>query len=384
MSPTNNADIFDEEELLAIANDSDGGNEGSGIASSSSSSANSDGKVLRVDSTSCAQEVVGGTHMQESDDDDDDDDDGFLESWFEAEDAKKRSLVSAREENASSELDESGRVKNGGDKTTTNNSDDKEEIMESMQDGERETQEHNEMKNGDRIKLLLGPSVLNWISGKKTRYSRSKLHKTDDSTCGLVGIERYCSGQDDTFSQRSSLILRLANNSSRKRTRVETSETVVANLETDTLSSSSPVEKPTNYIGQATFPNQRKDGGIATSSDEPMVDCIAIYDHNKKCYVLEVVDYVVTHLSLSSSENNEADTTISSRNERNAEVRKLTLKSPPNQNDKLEGSKGTMQLIDPRSSTKRADNQIKMLKRGRRKKETNTTTTGPPPANTNS
>ena len=256
--------------------------------------------------------------------------------------------------------------------------------MESMQDGERETQEHNEMKNGDRIKLLLGPSVLNWISGKKTRYSRSKLHKTDDSTCGLVGIERYCSGQDDTVSQRSSLILRLANNSSRKRTRVETSETVVANLETDTLSSSSPVEKPTNYIGQATFPNQRKDGGIATSSDEPMVDCIAIYDHNKKCYVLEVVDCVVTHLSSSSSENNEADTTISSRNERNAEVRKLTLKSPPNQNDKLEGSKGTRQLIDPRSITKRADNQIKMLKRGRRKKETNTTTTGPPPANTNS
>ena len=370
-SAAHNTDIFDEEELLAIANDSDCDSEGN---KNTSSSSYSDVGEEGVDSTSWAQgedaheitsNITSNIHRRPSQDglrttenisdafgsdeeEDEDDDDGFLESWFEAENAKKRNVVSEKEAVAK-------KINVSAENITT----------DSVQVGV-------DTKNSNALKVIttelqLGCSVLDWISGRKRRHSqtiRDEIH--DESSCstvGLVAIERNRTGQDDKTLQRSSAILRLTTHS-RKRPRVGTSNVVTATLEEETSSLvECSADNQMKYIGQATFPNEID--GATSSSEGTMVDCLAVYDRNKNCYILEMVDIALTNLTPQSCEDEEV---MSSRKERTVNRAKIAAKNSPSEHSKLDSRK----LIDPRSSAKLADKHIKSLKRGKGRKKTGT------------
>jgi len=373
MSSINNADIFDEEELLAIANDSDDDSSGGSSSSSSSASASSPHVEERVQSTSKSLPLLEENatdkrnerhnqsqhesitkHMSdESSSDDDDDDDGFLESWLDAENAKKKNAVPAEVEE--SQVEESDEVVQDEVVLTHVN---KKATIESEHNGD-ESKKNIDVPNESRTELQLGTSVLNWISGrgrKTNKNSRSKLYESDGSNVGLVAIERT---HEDDKPLQSTTILRLTTTNLRKRMRAGASDTITATLEEDSsYNKKCSPDTPKKCIGQATFPT--KTDGAMPSSDGAMVDCLAIYDRRRRCYVLEIVDCVVTELK-PSSENNDVVAT-STRNKRTTDGAKLATKSP-NEHDELDRNAAAGKLIDPRSSTKRADYQIKLLKR---------------------
>lgn len=374
MSSINNADVFDEEELLAIANDSDDDSSGgSSRISSSSAAAASPHVEARVRTPSLplraleedAADKINERHIQSqhesiakhmsdaSSSDDDDDDDGFLESWFDAENAKKRYAVPA--EAAESQVEEfEEEIHN---EVPTTNTDNEKATKDVKQDG-GEAKNNIDTPNERRTELQLGTSVLNWISvrGRKTKkYSLSKMHESDGSNVGLVAIER---NHEDNNPQGSA-ILRLSTSNTRKRRSVGSSDSITATLEEDASSNKGSADKPKRYIGQASFPNET-DGAMSTS-DGAMVNCLAVYNRQSRCYVLEIVDVMVTNLATSSEE-----VATSTRNERKADGAKLAIKSP-SQHGELNCKATAGILIDPRSSSKRADNQIKLLKRKRQK-----------------
>lgn len=195
--------------------------------------------------------------FRSDEEEDEGDDDGFLESWFEAENAKKGSAVSAKEAVAK-----------------TINVSAENVIIFSVQKA---------------TELQLGCSVLNWISGRKTRHSQSIRMKfmmkvvvvllawlllSEIALAKMIQLckdpPRYCGSLIIQGNSRGWAHLKLM-----------------------------------KYIGQATFPNETE--GATSTSERTMVDCLAVYDRNKKCYILEMEDFAVTNLNLTpqSSENEE-------------------------------------------------------------------------------
>jgi len=374
-----NSDIFDQEELLAIANDSDGSSSpschssasGSGSDEENSSPIVSTKAEEEIDSVSserkeetvpnnsragvagCAKTADALTKNDKqteyppsnsqsqtapiakdrgeengslSSDDDSDDDGGFLESWFESE--KKVSVAQSTLEKSTHD--------------SIHEDEDIVEMVETQKKDELETEsadggEENIEQQNEKNRIELGASVLQWVSsakkseGKKKR-SQSSLHDNR----GVVALQHNHDEQD--FISPTSM-LRLTTTSlgnPRKRPRAG-AECAEATLEE--ISSSERMVK----CGKAAYASDNAGNILAPGA---MVDCLARYDFEKGCYVLEIVDLLVNKLEPSSK---------AAQDEQIVHQGKAATIANATSN----------KCFDPRSRAKRADDQIKKLKKGK-------------------
>lgn len=93
-----------------------------------------------------------------------------------------------------------------------------------------------------------------------------------------------------------------------------------------------------------------------------MVDCLARYDPQKGCYILEIVD-----LSVDNLEPMQQSEAVVRRNA-NPIVAVATIGARSQQRNKSTKK----DLFDPRSIAKRAEAQVRKLKQGRRRSKTRT------------
>ncbi|KAL9186134.1 hypothetical protein ACHAXT_005372 [Thalassiosira profunda] len=340
-----NNDIFDEEDLLAIAND---GGDSSSCGSSNASDEEGDsppGVPVKAEEPSLAAEnpsasgdgghdgakpecpslpsseeepkqpssaqkpeAVGGEDASSSSSDGGSDDGGFLESWVK----EANSKAAAKSALANSNQEESGH-------------DDWDEPA--YTDG---GEEHGAPNSG-KTRVELGASVLQWIS----REESGGKGKADRAT-GVVGIQQ---------TTALSPILRLTTSeiSLRKRRRGgdESAKATIEDISEQTASDRRVQSGRVVHASDAT----------RSSNSGNMVDCLARYDSAKRCYVLEMVGMRIDNLQPMGEEAQTiAGTDTCARSKR-------------------ESSTQSTERFDPRSIAKRAEEQVKQLKRGKGRAE---------------
>ena len=275
-----NNDIFDEEELQAIAADESSAEDSS---SPHSSKPTDDFSGVKEKTATTGKKSDGSSSDSSSDDG------GFLESWLEAEKKKSESDIHK-------------------DVQTSQNND------EDITPKKAHEQVDETMKNT----MQLGDSVLQWIESTKRK-------KRYDNDCGIVGIQR---NDGEAFSETSTLKLSKPNTKKRSRAGIDQSEVLI--------------EESSSGLKMC---------GEAVQSEEGMVDCIARYDKDKGCYVLEAVDLLINNLQTSTAE--------AVPNEEEAACDK----------DKADTDVDRQQF-NPLTKAKRAEQQIKKLKKGKRTSST--------------
>ena len=280
-----NNDIFDEEELQAIAADA------SSAEDSSCQHSLHSGDEPTNDFGGVKEKTANTKKQGNENDDSSTDDGGFLESWLEAE--KKKS--------------ESDIHKHKDIQISQNNDED-------ITPKKAHEQVDETMKNT----MQLGDSVLQWIESTKRK-------KRYDNDCGIVGIQR---NDGEAFSETSTLKLSKPNTKKRSRAGIDQSEVLI--------------EESSSGLKMC---------GEAVQSEEGMVDCIARYDKDKGCYVLEAVDLLINNLQTSTAE--------AVPNEEEAACDK----------DKADTDVDRQQF-NPLTKAKRAEQQIKKLKKGKRTSST--------------
>ncbi|KAL7533261.1 hypothetical protein ACHAWF_004434 [Thalassiosira exigua] len=370
-----NIDIFDEDELLAIANDDGESSSSSCHSSVGSEGANdpsrstaplakiqaeeldvqphgnislSDGKVdLRpppsAEQTQTSPRVKdedegdGNDDGTASSEDDSDDDDGFLDSWFETE--KMAEAARTKSESASHEDDKTDAIVGslGEHKSSNGHTDDVQKTM---------GREKNEMK------VALGESARRWISlvnasrgGRSITNTTHKASKCQDID-GVVAIE-------NNFEEKSvhqlppELLLTTYTERPRKRRRAGNDSVPVVLKD---ISGERSSERMAKQRGQGVY----SWGGGSPSTPGAMIDCVAIYDHERGCYILEIVDLTVNNLKLFSETVNKEQ--MKDRTMAMAEAssgRNPPANAPPE--------------LGPRYVAKQAEDQLKRLKRGKGK-----------------
>jgi len=221
--------------------------------------------------------------------DDSSDDGGFLESWLEAEKKKSESDIQ---------------------KDIQISQNDKEDIP---------NKEHEQVDETMNNTMQLGDSVLQWIEStkrKKRSYNDYGIWYTTKWR-GNIFPNIYCT-----------LKLTKPNTKKRSRTGTEQSEVLIEESRGDV-----------------------KKCGQIVQSEEGMVDCLARYDKEKGCYVLEKVNLLVRNLQSSTAE------------------------AVPNEEEAACDKEGAStevdrQQFDPLTKAKRAEQQIKKLKKGKRTSST--------------
>ena len=273
-----NSDIFDEDELLAIAADAASSAEDSSCPHSDAPTDDFRGVKEKTANT--------GKKSDGSSSDDSSDDGGFLESWLEAEKKKSESDIHQ-------------------DTDIQISQNDKEDIPNKEHEQEDETTKNT---------MQLGDSVLQWIESTKRK-------KRSHNDYGIIGIQQ---NGEATFPQTSTLKLTKPN--TKKRSRTEQSEVIIEE-------SSSGLKKC----------------GQVIQSEEGMVDCLARYNEEKGCFVLEVVDLLVSNLQSSTAK--------AVQNEEEAACDKEGASTEVDR-----------QQFNPLTKAKRAEQQIKKLKKGKKNK----------------
>ena len=352
-----NNDIFDEEELLAIANDDD--DESSSCHSSSlgseverntslvdgSATKFEDAKVVGIPSEQKTatnqndgisgnkddilsnnvkddvEHPISNLHSvgsnisntkekgnKDSDGSSSDDDGGFLESWLEEE---KKSVSATQNilQDATTDFEAE---------------DDFVSQTSGVKGTKKEEEEDNANQNDKRHTIHLGESILQWISSSKS---------SEGNISGLVGIQQNHNGQG-AFSQSSTLHLTASSSNDRKRSR--TGPVGGDTVTIEQIEANTPGGKITK-LGQIVRTSNTAEEKASTPG--AMVDCLARFDHQKKCYVLEIVDLLVNNLE--STKSVDANTTTTNANHA-----------------------GEL-LYNPLLSSKRAEAQVKKLKRSR-------------------
>ena len=329
-----NDDIFDEEELLAIANDNDSCESSSCLSSFPGSeeernpSLLGDAKVQKMTSTSNQSNGIGDNKddtlkigsnnisntKEESNKESDgssssDDDGGFLESWLEEEKAKS--------ESATQNILQHGTADSGAKDDTTSQ-------ISGIKSTKKEEEENNANKGNDkRHTIHLGESILQWISSSKS---------IEGNISGIVGIQQN-RNEYEAFPPSSTLQLLTtppSNDRKRSRTGTVSGDTVTIKQ----ISANTPEGKITK-LGQVVHASNAAEEMALTPG--AMVDCLARYDDQKQCYVLEIVDLLVNNLEPSKSEDANKTTT----------------------NDNHAGEL----LYNPLLSTKRAEAHVKKMKK---------------------
>ena len=302
-----NSDIFDEEELRAIANDDSSGQSSScsSVGNAADQTENNDmicapAPTQKVDSTRQLQltnkhdehQATTAVKGKESDESSSDDG-GFLESWLEVEKRTTSTTPNISQDSVATNV-----------KCSINNIE------------QNDTTTSKEEEGGNQHILQLGESALQWIS---LSAKKKKSEINNSNKCGIVGIEHNHHVMQEAFSRTSTL--RLTKTSCRKRSHSgkETSEATIEEISANNdmmPSSERTVER----------------GRIIDSSATGMVDCLARFDPRRKCYVLEVVDLLVGNLEPS------LNVPVIHRND-----------------DKI--------MFDPLTSKKKAEKQLKSLKK---------------------
>jgi hypothetical protein len=328
--------IFDEEDLLAIANDGD----------SSSGHADEDSAVSSVASpqveAKCAatDDAAGGRCVQakiaELDYNSDDEDDGFLDNWLtdlknsehEYQDKKLgTNQIDADVEEPDIDVENIACPSLGNEGASDIRND---------ADGDSATPEDS--------KLHLGTSVLKWISDsrceKMSSAKRRKIGLYDGKdrlyNHAIIGIQRDVGCDDDSqlpsvLSIHSSKSYSLTTHS--KPTRLNE---IKHTLRFGTIDVNTAVlKKAGNRL------KQFRGDVVSCASQDRTIDCLARYDNQKQCYILEIVDMTVSNLQPDSG---------STPSDSAADVADTLSKHPE-------------PLVDPRLLAKRAEAQVKKLKR---------------------
>ena len=348
-----NNDIFDEEELLAIANDG-----GDGSSSSSCHSMSEDEDTMRSQlqpSSSPPQEIPGDgdaftstnkettlkTESEEhdgsdsSDSDSDSDDDGFLESWFET------------EKKVSSEAVQNSSL---GDATNVDLVNTDQEISKATNVTENNTAID---QSGNGTKVELGSSALEWIASTKRKTPEGR-------TPSIVAVQH----NKDATLRASTIRLTTSTQPSKKRSRLgnEYSKATLEEITGNDQTSEGGVQ-----CGRVIQTSSNAEG--SSTPGEKMVDCIARYDYQKGCYVLDMVDLIV-----------QVDNEMEHMQERGAGAEKdkgqqLAEKQATATNgDAIDSTASGLpkqsqsDVFDPRSIARRAEEQIRKLKRGKGRK----------------
>lgn len=335
----NNDDIFDEEDLLAIANDggdssSSNGSDEEGHGGSPRVPAKTDDPSLAAENPSASGDgghdgvktecpslpsseeepkhpssaqkpEVAGTEdgcASPSSSDGDSDDGGFLESWVKEKEANRK--ANANQEDNCHEDRHEPEYSDGGEKY--------------------------ESPGNGKTRVELGASVLQWISREE-----SGGKGTADRATGVVGIQ-----QTNDAALSPLLLLTTSENSPRKRRRGgdESAKATIEDISEQTASDRRVQSGRVVHASDAT----------RSSNSGNMVDCLARYDPAKRCYVLEMVGMRIDNLQpMGEQAQTIAGTDTQPRSKREPHITQS----------------------DPRSIAKRAEEQVKQLKRGKGRAE---------------
>lgn len=320
-------DIFDEADLLAIAND--GGSSCSSHDSSNASSSASDICDEGAENVKVEEKLGSEAASDEKDDASDDSDGGFLDSWLtdmkKSEDVLKDELAldKSRDCDREEEVDVNpGKADDNAarlrDNVANNVSTDLLDARSTRGgDGKRDTNAHP---------IELGSSVLEWISNRNSKKPKASGVEIKDDA--VIGITRK---QDPGAA---SLWMELIKNPYTDRMHSKDIHAAI-------IESASNEGSETQYF--------RGDATICKSDDrrKSMVDCLAIYDDKRKSYVLELVDMYIPNLQQSDQSTQDLEW---NNNQSAADVTTTDVSNK-----------------DPRLLAKRAEAQVKRLKRGKRK-----------------
>lgn len=344
-------DIFNEKDLLAIANDS-----------SSSSCANNNS----TDETSVASDEFIGDAIGDNDvcnqredtkppavrnpaaedDDSDDEDAGLLETWFtdlkSRDDLQDETLKStAREESdvnlhAETHPDNDYALGNESENSTG-------DASQSVSDNIVQHNSQDREKSHDCAVMQLGSSVYDWIS-KYNSNQRRKSSRVDLDSARIIGIEKDLNVNETWPASLVVDFKEIAEENISKRTGAAHQNIAIIRA-----------------VGVDATSDSKKFKGDATASSpdhrnaDTMVDCVAKYNHKKNCYTLEMVDMTITHLQPHSRNND----VICQDLEQNSE--------PAIDIGVASSEESKQNILDPRTLAKQAEAQIKKLKRGKRK-----------------
>jgi len=191
-------------------------------------------------------------------------------------------------------------------------------------------------RGSKQLKIELGASVLQYISSTKSENRGNNEHAQANSLRigGVVSVEQLeqQEGKDDEIPRNSTLV-------------VTPTESHTKQPHEGMLEEVAPGSSPEKIVRKCceVFYTSNSD---KPSSSGATVDCVARWNSVKECYVLEMVDLVVKPLqdaTHSAQIAYEADATATS-------------------------ATGTC-AKDPRSSARRAENQLKKLKQGKTEKQ---------------
>ena len=348
-------DIFNEKDLLAIANDS-----------SSSSCANNNS----TDETSVASdEFIGGAigdndvcnqredtkppavrNSAAEDDDSDDEDGGLLETWFtdlkSRDDLQDETLKSTTREESDVNLHAEAHPDNDyalGNESENSTGDASQSVSDNIAIVQHNSQDRE--NSHDCAVMQLGSSVYDWIS-KYNSNQRRKSSRVDLDSARIIGIEKDLNVNG---AWPASLVVdfkEIAEENISKRTGV--AQQNIAIIRADGVDATTDSKEKFQGDATANSPGDHR-------NTDTMVDCVAIYNHKKNCYTLEMVDMTITHLQPYSGNND----VISQDLEQNSE--------PAIDIGVASSEESKQNILDPRTLAKQAEAQIKKLKRGKRK-----------------
>ena len=334
-------DIFNEEDLLAIAND--------GGSSSSCADNNSiDESIAASDELSGGDAVSDDVYKQREvteppavrdvaakEEDSDDEDGGLLETWFT--DLKNPDVLQDES------LKSTGREESDVDVCATAHPDNDLAVGNegNSTGGASEYVCDNTAHCNSRGRAMqLGSSVYDWIS----KYNSSKRRKAsygDIDSARIIGIEKDLNANEALPRSIVIDIHETAEKNTSKRTEIaHKNRAIISAAGVDATTDSK------RFQGDATTcsPYDRR-------NTKTMVDCVAIYDHERKCYTLETVDMNVTRLQPYSENNDVTSQDLKQNSEAAID------------NDVALSKESTQKILDPRTLAKQAEAQIKKLKR---------------------
>ena len=329
----------------------------------------------------------------DSSDDSDGDDLGFLESWSKSErrDQGVDRTNGREKEGRVSQFDENDILNSRVSQHEQACGIVGEERTSSLAStGDCDVRVGNKLKTGElqnKVNLQIGTSVIQWISDhhltkekdNHTFKSRRRMsQRASEPTSyhevgGLVAIQRDASvkqqhpshskGRIDELDQPPLLrlsILSMRNTPMRSRSGNDLTEATLEELEsTDNASRSVSMQQR----GQVIFAP-----GLEKSTPGTMVDCLARYDFDKGCYVLEIVDMAVTRLTPLYRSVDSLSVGDKPRRITNAHIQNDCTNKEKIKEGKAATSNTSIkrQMIhDPRSRAQRAEDQVRKLKRGK-------------------
>jgi hypothetical protein len=318
-----NGDVFDEDELRAIADDDDGSS------------------VARDGGDNDAPRNDHDDDDSSSDDDDDDDDGGFLESWFEEERKKAQCVVAdvATSRRVGESRDDAiDDIKVMDYAAAVNDEDENDDVAVDVDGG---------MRTGDTIVVRLGGSALRWIS-------RATENGGGGSDLSAMGSELPSSRCDES---RFVGVVVTNVNGAMERSRTGGCGAVAGSADVA-------------FVGSP---------ATTGTTRSALVDCIVRYDGNMGRHVLDVVESPTTRdrrLMLSSMSSSSSSSIVGpssaermGRKKRRASNDDAAAAAPAARASRDGGALGggipsTMETtFDPRTSARRADFQIRKLLR---------------------